>query len=131
MMIKLDNYASVSGKRWFFSPNVMTRLESLPANAEKRAYPVVIHQARIETDTVVIEIPENLYAEFTPEPTEISSAFGNYRSEYQVDQGKIIYIRKFQRKKGTFPPKTHKELLDFYRKVAKSDRQQMVLRRAT
>ncbi|WKN42524.1 DUF3857 domain-containing protein [Tunicatimonas pelagia] len=131
MTIELDHYASVSGKRWFFSPNVMTRLESLPANTEERAYPVVFRQAYTEIDTVVIEMPENLYAEFTPESTEISSIFGDYYSEYQVDQGKIMYIRRFQRNKGNFPAEAYRELLDFYKKAVKADQQQMVLRRAT
>ncbi|MEM6841993.1 MAG: DUF3857 domain-containing protein [Bacteroidota bacterium] len=131
MTIKVDQYASVSGKRWFFSPNVMTRLEELPANTKERTQPIVIRQAITEIDTTIIQIPENLYPEFTPEATEISSVFGSYRSEYQVGQGIIIYTRSFVRNEGTFDPESYQELLDFYQRVAKADRQQMVLRKAT
>ncbi|MEM8966274.1 MAG: DUF3857 domain-containing protein [Bacteroidota bacterium] len=131
MAIEVDRYASVSGKRWFFSPNVMTHLERLPANTEERTHPIVIRQAYTEIDTIVIQVPESLYPEFTPEATEISSMFGSYRSEYRIDQGSIVYIRRFIRNRGTFASESYKELLNFYQKVAKTDRQQIVLRKAT
>ncbi|MEM9672758.1 MAG: DUF3857 domain-containing protein [Bacteroidota bacterium] len=131
MSIKLDRYASVSGKRWFFSPNVMSRLESLPANTEGRKYPVVLRYTYTKVDTTIIEFPENLYPEFVPEPTEIHSEFGKYRSEHKVEQGNILYIRMLQRNKGTFPSESYSELLKFYEEVSKADRQQFVLRKNT
>ena len=129
--MKLNRYASVSGKRWFFSPNVMSRLESLPASTEERKYPVELRYTYTKVDTTIIEFPENLYPEFVPEPTEIQSEFGNYRSEYQIDQGNIVYIRTLQRNKGMFPPESYPELVKFYEEVAKADRQQFVLRKNT
>jgi hypothetical protein len=131
MKIKVDRYASVSGKRWFFSPNVMSRLESLPANTEKRKYPVELRYTYTKVDTTIIEFPENLYPEFVPKPTEIRTEFGHYRGEYKVEQGNILYIRTLQRNQGTFPPESYQELLKFYEEVAKADRQQFVLRKNT
>ena len=131
MKMKLDRYVSVSGKRWFFSPNIMSRLESLPANTKDRKYPVVLRYTYSKVDTTVIDFPGNLYPEFVPEPTTISSMFGTYQSEYKVDQGKIVYIRRLLKKKGIFSPQTYQELLKFYEEMAKADRQQLVLRKNT
>lgn len=131
MTMQLNRYASVSGKRWFFSPNIMSHVDDLPAKTEQRKYPIVLRYATTEIDTTIIKFPENLYPEFVPEPTEIHSKFGSYRNEYRVEQGNIVFIRTFQKNNGTFQPESYPDLVKFYEEVSKADRQQFVLRKTT
>nr|WKN37728.1 DUF3857 domain-containing protein [Tunicatimonas sp. TK19036] len=131
LKLQLERYVSISGKRWFFCPNVMSQIESLPAKTEARNHEVMLRYAYTETDTTVINLPENIHSEFVPEAIEIQSTFGSYHSSYTVEQGKVIYTRTFQRNKGVFPSDSYQELVEFYQKVSKADRQQMVLRKST
>ncbi|MEQ9443285.1 MAG: DUF3857 domain-containing protein [Cyclobacteriaceae bacterium] len=131
LALQLDRYASVSGKRWFFCPNVMSQVESIPANTETRQHDVLLRYAYTETDTTVFTLPEQVYPEFIPESTEIHSTFGSYYNHYSVEQGKVVYTRTFVQHKGVFPASSYPELVEFYQKVSKADRQQIVLQKST
>jgi hypothetical protein len=61
-----------------------------------------------------------------PEPIKIESRFGSYEAAFRLDQGKVVYTRKFVRKRGEFPAETYPELIDFYKNVAKADNTKLI-----
>jgi len=56
----------------------------------------------------------------------IKSKFGEYQSSFKVDQGSLIYIRRLKINKGTYPPESYQELIDFYKNMNKADNLKMV-----
>jgi hypothetical protein len=124
--IILNNFATVSGKRLFLTPNLMNRYSSIPPKLEKRKTPVVLSTAFTDYDTIRYKLPEEIYPEFLPEPVKIESRFGKYEASYSVDQGEIIYSRKFVMKSGEFPAESYSELTSFLQSVSRADKTKVV-----
>ena len=131
LSLSVPGYASVSGKRWFINPNVMNRWSRIPPVDEQRDTDIVVHQGYVDQDSIEIVIPESIHPEWVPDSTVITSSFGEYRSFYTVEQGKIIYHRSFKSNRGTFPADRYEELVNFYQAVARADQQKMVLKKTT
>lgn len=127
----LNRLASVNGKRIFLTPNLMNRNEYIPERLEKRNTNIVLRLPYIDVDTIEYTIPEAIYPEFVPEPVKIKSRFGEYESSYQLEQGKIIYIRKIKMNKGEFPADSYTEFVEFYKNLNKADNVKVVFMNKT
>lgn len=125
--ISATNYASVTGKRVFIAPNIITRSSVKLKPDDKRKYPVVLHFEYHDIDTTIIEIPAGYRVEAMPAPVKVESKFGNYTSEAKVKEGKIIYYRSIEKFSGSFPPDDYNELVKFYDQLYKADRSRVVL----
>jgi hypothetical protein len=122
----LKKFASVSGKRFFVTPNLMNRSTFIPEKLEKRKTPIVLNLAYTDLDTIRYKLPDGIYPEFLPEPVVIKSRFGEYEARYVVDEKGLTYIRRMRRNKGTFPSESYNEMIDFYRGINKADNSKLV-----
>jgi hypothetical protein len=121
--------ASKSGSRIFLTPNLMSVESGVPPAFDKpRINEVELINAYTKTDTVMYILPKNVSVEFTPEIIKFDSKFGSYYADTQVKNGKLLYIRKFVRNRGNFPATSYVELVDFYKKITKADRTQVVMK---
>lgn len=124
--LTLNRFASVTGKRLFFTPNLMNRWTLIPEKIEVRKKSVAIKLPYTDVDTIRFHLPEGIYPEFLPQPIKIKSRFGEYESQFVMDQNTLVYIRKMKKLEGEFPPETYQELTDFYRSINKADNTKMV-----
>jgi len=122
----LNRLATVNGKRIFLTPNLMNRMGYIPEKLEKRNTNIVLRTPYLDIDTIEYTIPEIIYPEFVPEPVKIKSRFGEYEASYQLDQGKVIYIRRIKMNKGEFPAESYTEFQEFYKNVNKADQAKIV-----
>ena len=129
--LRIDRFATLSGKRIFLTPNLMNRNTYIPEKVDNRKTDIVSQIALVDFDTIHYRLPENIYPEFVPQNVSISSRFGEYEATYQIDAGKLIYTRKLKMNKGRFPASSYQELLDFYRAVSKADNTKMVFMNKT
>ncbi|MBX3239954.1 MAG: DUF3857 domain-containing protein [Chitinophagaceae bacterium] len=121
------SYASVTGKRLFITPNIISRAYTKLKPDEKRKYPVYQQFEYHDIDTAVITIPEGYVVEAQPAPVFIESQFGNYSSNVEIQPGKIIYYRELKKFSGRFPSAEYNELVKFYDQIYKADRSLVVL----
>ena len=129
MSLSVRKCASKSGTRMFLSPNLMSVENSIPPTSDKpRIQEVELRNAYTEIDTVSYNLPKNINIEFKPDLITFESKFGSYYADNQVKDGKLLYIRKFVRNRGKFPATSYVELIDFYKKVAKYDKAQVVMK---
>ena len=129
MSLSVRKCASKSGTRMFLSPNLMSVENSIPPTSDKpRIQEVELLNAYTEIDTVSYNLPKNINIEFKPDLITFESKFGSYYADNQVKDGKLLYIRKFVRNRGKFPATSYVELIDFYKKVAKYDKAQVVMK---
>ena len=121
--------ASKSGTRMFLSPNLMSIENSIPPVSDKpRVHEVELRNTYTETDSVSYILPKNIQVEAKPETVKFESKFGSYFADFQINDGKLLYLRKFIRNKGKFPATTYVEMIDFYKKITKADKMQVVLK---
>lgn len=125
----LRKYASVTGKRLFFTPNLLNKGGWNPPKDENRESMILNRYNYNDIDSVVFKIPADYRLEFDMEPVELKSEFGEYRLDYNYDPDKneLTYVRYIKVYKGRFPSNTYGDFRNFWRKVARSDKSKLVL----
>jgi hypothetical protein len=125
--ISVSNYATVTGKRLFILPNVMSRSHFRLKADTARQYDVVLDFAYRDIDSVEIMLPEGYKPESMPSDVQISNKFGKYTSTVKLEGNTLYYYRLREQYSGHFPAKEYNDLVDFYEAVYKADRSRVVL----
>jgi hypothetical protein len=121
-----ENYATATGKRFFIAPNLLSKTESKLPTSENRKLNINYRYSFIDTDTVDIDVPEDLMVEAMPKDVSLSNQFGKYEIHFQVNDNKILLTRRYERNEGTFPAKDYPEMVRFYDEMFKADRSKIV-----
>lgn len=130
--VEARKLASVSGKRIFFAPNILSTFNFVPPHDNDRASPIYINDGRLFTDSITFNIPKNVRIEYLPESEEVVTDFGQIKVEYtRNEEGQIIFKRTFKLKKGKYNADRYDELTEFLKKVTKIDKTKIVLNKTT
>lgn len=125
--IEVRNYATITGKRLFIMPNIMTRTRrKLAANAERK-FDIELGFAYRDIDSVEINIPAGYSPEAMPKDVAIATKFGRYESRVKLTGTKLFYYRSIEHFSGRFPAADYPELVKFYETMYKADRNKVVL----
>jgi hypothetical protein len=127
--ITVSNYATITGKRLFIVPNVMTRSTRKLSQDSTRKYDIELGFEFKDVDSVEIEIPEGYTTESLPQPVTIKNKFGSYCAAVKFKDNKLYYYRAIEQNSGRFPAGDYGDLVQFYNEVYKSDRGRVVLLR--
>ena len=123
----VSNYATITGKRLFIVPNVMSRSNTKLKTDEERKYDIILHDEYRNIDSVEIEIPKGYEPESLPQPASIETKFGKYYNSTKLSNNKIYYYRTMEQYSGRFPAKDYADLVKFYDAIYKADRNKVVL----
>lgn len=126
LRITANNYASVSGKRLFVTPDILSRNNVKLNAADERKYDINYPYSFIDIDTATITIPAGYTIEAMPKDVSISNKFGNYEVHFKAEGEKIFFTRSYKRSDGRFPAADYEELVKFYDAVYKTDRSKIV-----
>ncbi len=121
-----DNYATVSGKRLFLNPNIISRSHRKLKDNESRKNEIVLGMAYTDIDTTTLMIPDGYKTEAIPQNVTLNTKFGNYQSTISIDGKTIVYIRRIECFNGQFPPTDFDALSKFYETIYKADRAKLV-----
>ena len=125
--ITVSNYATITGKRLFIMPNVMTRSGRKLNVDSTRKYDIQLGYEYKDLDSVEIEIPAGYSIEAMPKDVAIQSKFGNYSSSVKYKDNKLFYYRSIEQNSGRFPAKDFNDLAEYYGAIYKADRSRVVL----
>jgi hypothetical protein len=121
-----NNYASVSGKRLFVMPNVLSKNSIKLSATEERKYDIDYPYSFIDIDTATITIPVGYTIEAMPKDISINNKFASYEIHFNVNGEKINFTRLYKRSEGRFPPGDYAALVKFYDDMYKADRSRIV-----
>lgn len=124
--LTLKRFATVSGKRVFITPNLMNRSTYVPEKIENRKTNVVVSTAFVDLDTIRYHLPEGIYPEFLPKPVVLKSRFGEYESNFTLDQNDLIYVRRLKLQRGEYPPESYTEYIEFFKSLNRADNMKLV-----
>lgn len=127
LAISSTNYATVTGKRMFITPNIMNRAGNKFEEEVGRKTPIVFEYAYRDIDTIKMEIPADYTIESMIKDISLKSKYGNYIVTCKVEANKLVYHRLQEQFAGNFPPEEQKEIIAFYNQVYKNDRRQIIL----
>jgi hypothetical protein len=122
------NYASKSGARLIFQPNVFNRIETIPPRYAKRTLDFKIHRAYKDVDTYVFSLPEGYTLEAMNPSATIETVFGSYHYSLELlTNDKIKYHRTLTINKGLYNKQEYSKYRDFLKQVSKQDKTKIIL----
>ncbi len=125
--ITVSNYATITGKRLFIVPNVMTRTGGKLSTDTARKYDILLHFEYRDIDSVEISLPAGYTPESMPKDVTIKSRFGKYTASIKLKENKLFYYRTMEHYSGRFPAEQYEDLAEFTNAVYKADRTRVVL----
>jgi Domain of Unknown Function with PDB structure (DUF3857)/Transglutaminase-like superfamily len=125
--ITVSNYATITGKRLFILPNIMTRTHRKLASDSTRKYDLELGSGYKDVDSVEITLPEGYATESMPQDITVKSQFGQYNCSVKLAGSKLLYYRSMEYDGGHFPAKDYEDLVKFYETIYKADRNKVVL----
>jgi len=125
--VKCDEYASKTATRMFIPINPI-RTSMRKFSGKTRTNDIVFSSILNETDTVKIRLPKGFYLETKLKPIEISSPYGNFRSEISEENGTIIYIQNIELFNGNFPASEFEAIKSFYEQIETAQSSKITLR---
>jgi transglutaminase-like putative cysteine protease len=125
--INAHNYASISGKRMFITPNLLNKSITRPEQNGPRQSDILRRISFRDADTVRITVPAGYTPESVPAPVNLQSDFGTYSCNTTVTGNVITYIRNISIKEGLYPAASFPMLETFYGAINKADRARVVL----
>ncbi|MBN1599773.1 MAG: DUF3857 domain-containing protein [Bacteroidales bacterium] len=125
--LELINYASVSGERIFVPLNLMNKFSYVPSRNKSRKNDIVIQDEFIHYDSIAYAIPEDYSIEFLPQGDTIDYDFGAMIYATSVNDSKVLYIRKFEFNRATYPKEKYDEFVSFCKEINKADKQKLIL----
>lgn len=125
--LKVSHYASITGRRIFINPNVLTKLDFDWQLDTLRNTPITIKEAFTEIDSVEIIIPTGYSAELLPGPVAEKTNYGSFESSCTIEGNRLKLIRRFTQRIGTYGRSDFPKLFAFYQKIYKTDRSKIVL----
>ncbi len=126
--LEASNYASKSGKRLVFQPNMFNRTTKLPTRYNERSLDFKIDRGYKDVDEYIIQLPEGMIVEAMSEGASITNKFGTY--EYKLEQinaNELKYSRTYIMNKGYYSNSDYDAFRDFKKSVVKHDKAKIVL----
>jgi transglutaminase-like putative cysteine protease len=124
--VTVSNYATITGKRIFITPNILNR-EGMKLTDEERKVDYVLDYEFHNEDSVEIEIPEGYQPESIPQDVSIKTKFGTYSCSVKLTGNKIYYHRSREQVSGRFPAEDQAAFTKFFEDIYKYDRARVVL----
>ena len=121
-----SNYASITGKRLFVQPNVLSREAFKLTDVENRQFDIVYDFSFSHLDTTTIKIPEDYTVESMPKSVSIKNKFGEYQMDISYLNGTVSFFRRYERSASRFKPSEYKDMATFYNEMYKADNVKVV-----
>lgn len=128
----VNKLVSKSGTRFFLQPNLMNKNTFIPNKDDNREQKIYTGYAYTEIDSIYYTLPENHSVEAYFSPIEIRSVFGQYNATIEkLEDGRILYCRKFRKENGVFDPEQYDEYMNFHKRVVRADKKRISLKKKT
>src|SRR6185312_9278549 len=109
-----------------FQPAIVSRRESLFLTGAKRKYPVVL-DSHAFSETVRVKLPTGFEVDEMPDAITLDTAFGSYKTTYEVKNGELLFSRHMSVKAGTIPVEQYETVRKFYERIRSAERSPVVL----
>jgi len=125
--LSASNYATISGKRLFINPNILSTSKDQLKTEGNRKNNIVLNDEFTNTDTVNILFPKGYNLESIAPSIKIETKFGKYMSTIKVQENNLTYYRYREQFSGNYPVTDYGDFVKFYNDMYKADHTKVVL----
>jgi hypothetical protein len=111
-----------------FNPAIVSRRERLFLTEASRLYPVVL-ESHAFTETVHVKLPDGFQVDELPDAVKLDTAFGSYKTSFEVKEGVLVFVRTFAQRATTIPANQYQMVRGFYEKIRAAEQSPVVLAR--
>jgi hypothetical protein len=123
-------YVNQANEMLYMNPNILNRDETAKEFSQPtRIFPIMFDQVKMDIDSVNIIIPLSHQIISLPEPINLENEFGEFYTQYQVEDSLIIYQRKLAIKKLLIPTSSYKEIKSFFNQIFEEDQKAIILKK--
>lgn len=128
VLVDAVNYAAVSGAKMIFTLNAYNQFTGSVKRIRNRKNPFEIQRGYVDVDEVEVAMPLNYAIEFLPSNFELSSKFGEYKTEIiKKDATHLVYKRTLFIHKGFYPNTEYDQYRLFMEQVSRNDNAKIIL----
>jgi hypothetical protein len=114
-------YGGINDGRFYFSLNSVDRITTGYKTLQTRIEPVIITRGYTEEDNITYTLPNGYKLDSEPLNISVTKPFGSYKATMTMQDGRLVYSRKFQVIDGTYSKDMYQDLVDFYQTVIDAD----------
>ena len=127
LSVTSPNYANITGRRLFITPNFFNKSSSRLLEDNERKYDLQFTSSYLDEDSIQIAIPANYVVEAMPKAVLIKNGYGSYSIKFNVKDNFIEVVRKNERTEGYFSKNEYNNILKFFNDIYTADRGRIVL----
>jgi transglutaminase-like putative cysteine protease len=109
-----------------FNPAIVSRRERLFLTEASRLHPIVL-DSRAFTETVHVKLPDGFQVDELPDAVKLDTAFGSYKTSYEIKEGELVFVRTLAQRAATIPAKDYQVVRSFYEKIRAAEQAPVVL----
>lgn len=122
-----NSYAQLMQNRLLvFTPAIVSRRDSLFLTSPTRKHPVVLESSLLG-ETVRIKLPAGFDVDEMPDAIALDTAFGTYKTTYEVKNGELFFSRRMSIKGGSIPAEQYENVRKFYERIRAAEQSPVVL----
>ncbi len=111
-----------------FKPAIVNRTSSVYLTEKTRTHPVMLDSNSFK-ETVTFNLPKGFIVDEMPDLVNLETAFGKYTTNYEVKDGKLIFVRALTTTRMSVPAEKYNAVRDFYSKMLEAEQSPVVLMR--
>ena len=126
--VEAVNYGSLTSNKLIFVVNAFNKTNAYVKRIRNRKNPLEIQRGYLDQDEVSVILPVGFSVEYIPANYELSSKFGNYKTEIvKKDTSNLVYKRTLLINKGLYANKEYDEYRLFIEQISKNDNAKIIL----
>ena len=126
--VEAVNYGSLTSNKLIFVVNAFNKTNAYVKRIRNRKNPLEIQRGYLDQDEVSVILPVGFSVEYIPDNYELSSKFGNYKTEIvKKDTSNLVYKRTLLINKGLYANKEYDEYRLFIEQISKNDNAKIIL----
>jgi hypothetical protein len=123
-------YLNHANEMLYINPNILRPDQTAKEFSQPtRIFPIMFDQLKVDIDSVNLIIPSGYEIVSLPEPINLESDFGEFSTQYQVEDSLIIYKRKQAIKELFVPSNSYREIKDFFNQVFEEDQKAISMKK--
>ncbi|WP_348813065.1 DUF3857 domain-containing protein [Flavobacterium maritimum] len=126
--ISAVNFGTLTNGKMMFTVNAFNQFSESVKRIRNRKNPFEIQRGYLDTDEIAIVLPSGFSVEFLPNNFELSTKYGEYKTEIvKKDATNLVYKRTLFVKKGLYSNKEYDEYRLFMEQISKNDNAKIIL----
>ncbi len=124
------HYVQKTDSALYLNPNILNQDETAKDFSEPtRIFPIMFDQVKTDLDSVTINIPASYKVASVPDPIYLENDFGEFRSEYRIQDNLILYKRTFIIKELIVPAGSYKNVKSFFNQIFEEDQKFIIIKK--